>query len=173
MTTIQEFAQMTRAVNAANGWGLNFTLPDIPNYLALLHSEVTEAYEATSGPDILGELADVLIRGIDLCELMRPGELGTVAFEGICGPPTTLPATMPRVKALMELNLRITAALEQYRKADEAVMVERVHGALAEALDWTVGCIWAVDADAKPSELVAAKIEKNRTRGFRHGGRRT
>lgn len=173
MATIQDLATNTRAVNAANGWGLKFTPDDIPNYIALIHSEVSEAYEAVSAPETLGELADVLIRSIDLCELLRPGELGTVAFEHLCGPPITLPATMPRIKALMELNLRITAALEQYRKAHETVMVERVHGALIEALDWTVGCMYAVDAKASPSALVAAKIEKNRGRGYRHGGRRT
>lgn len=173
MTSIQELASSARAVNAANDWGLDFTLAEIPNYIALIHSEVTEAYTAHSNEEILGELADVLIRTLDLCELIHPNAMKTGPLEDVPAHFLQTPATMPRVKAFMELNTRVTEVLEVYRKVVDTVLVMKLIFGLQDVISWTVGLMYAVDPQASPTALVLAKIEKNRSRGHRHGGRRT
>ncbi|MVN86840.1 hypothetical protein GO986_08695 [Deinococcus sp. HMF7620] len=56
--TIQELASDARTVNLLNGWGLHFHISEIPNYLALVHSEITEAWEA-EGRDALLVMAKI------------------------------------------------------------------------------------------------------------------
>ena len=73
-TYLQTLAEEIRDINRANGWDI--TEPrhwgskyKIPCVLALIHTEVTEAMEAfrnDDGENFAEELADVLIRVLDL-----------------------------------------------------------------------------------------------------------
>ncbi|UQN09283.1 hypothetical protein [Deinococcus sp. QL22] len=56
MPTVQQLATEARAGNAANGWGTTFRFADVPNYLALIHSEVTEAVTADTTSQTIREL---------------------------------------------------------------------------------------------------------------------
>lgn len=80
MTTMNELAQEILEINRTNGW--NVTTPDVwpatgqvadvhrlGTILALIHSEVSEALEAVrheDRPNFEEELADVVIRVLDL-----------------------------------------------------------------------------------------------------------
>lgn len=72
--TLNELAREINEINRANGW--NVLTPDawddphhIPTVLALIHSEVSEALEGFRAGDrenVAEELADVLIRVLDV-----------------------------------------------------------------------------------------------------------
>jgi len=74
-TYLTELSSEIAAINKANGW--NLTIPEdwegsykIPAVLMLIVSEVSEALEAFRKGDIVNfneELADVMIRTLDLC----------------------------------------------------------------------------------------------------------
>ena len=74
--SFKELGQEIIAINTANGW--NTTKPEqwedtykIPAVLALVHSEVSEALEAfriNDKENFIEELADVVIRVLDLSE---------------------------------------------------------------------------------------------------------
>ena len=76
MSSFQEMAPEIRVVNIANGWDVpikdDWSGPDvykIPAKLALVHSEISEATEAFRHQDLENfseELADAVIRIIDL-----------------------------------------------------------------------------------------------------------
>lgn len=71
---LQELAKEIREINEANGWkpvnGSDWADPHkVPAILALIHSEVSEALEGWRHDDkanVQEELADVLIRTLDL-----------------------------------------------------------------------------------------------------------
>jgi NTP pyrophosphatase (non-canonical NTP hydrolase) len=72
---LKELGTTINEINTANGW--NVTKPEnwedpykIPGVLALIHSEVSEALEGfrhNDRPNFEEELADVIIRVLDLC----------------------------------------------------------------------------------------------------------
>lgn len=74
MKTLDELATRIRDVNRANGWNVFKTEEwgnqyKIPGILALIHSEVSEALEAfrrDDGENFTEELADILIRVLDV-----------------------------------------------------------------------------------------------------------
>ncbi|OOV11340.1 hypothetical protein [Deinococcus sp. LM3] len=75
--TIHALATRTRQINASNDWGSDFTLAQIPQFLALIHSEITEAHHERDRAKRARELGDVIIRCLDLCELIQPGLIGS------------------------------------------------------------------------------------------------
>lgn len=69
LTTLYDLQKMTREINEMNGW-FDQDRP-LSADVALLHSEVSEAYEAVRVGDMANfaeELADVLIRLLDTAE---------------------------------------------------------------------------------------------------------
>jgi NTP pyrophosphatase (non-canonical NTP hydrolase) len=71
---LNELASEIREVNKANGWNLFYEDEDwnkeykVPAILCLIHSEVDEAlqdYRMNKKPEMLIEMADVLIRVLD------------------------------------------------------------------------------------------------------------
>jgi hypothetical protein len=174
-----EFAQTTRQINHANGWGLDYSDDKLPAYIALIHSEVSEAHQEVHADEIAGELADVVIRCADVCELISPGEFGQIEkyqHEDSLLDSSRIRTISERSLLLMEINVTVTHALEAYRKQtswkshviehlrlaawmayDLAIHIQGEHGSLSrEQMD---GILWA-------------KLEKNRGRGYRHGNRR-
>jgi NTP pyrophosphatase (non-canonical NTP hydrolase) len=71
---------------------------------------------------------------------------------------------IPAILAL--IHSEVSEALEAYRKNDVANFREELADVLIRVLDLAP----AVDPDFDAT--VNAKVEKNRTRGFRHGGKR-
>lgn len=78
--SLDDLAEQIRGINAANGW--NVTQSDewsdpykVPAVLCLINSEVSEALEAFRNGDVDNfreELADVLIRTLDLAAAFDP-----------------------------------------------------------------------------------------------------
>lgn len=71
---------------------------------------------------------------------------------------------IPTVLAL--IHSEVSEALEGFRKGDRDNVAEELADVLIRTLDAANGL--GVDLD----RVVAAKLEKNRGRGFRHGGKR-
>lgn len=73
---IKEVQKEIHQIAVSKGWYTNSTL-NLPEKLCLIHSELSEALEKyrmgydPSGPVIATELADVIIRTLDLAEYLR------------------------------------------------------------------------------------------------------
>lgn len=70
----------------------------------------------------------------------------------------------PRILAL--IHSEASEALEAFRKDDRENFAEELADVLIRVLDCGGGL--GIDLDA----TVAAKLEKNRSRGYKHGGKR-
>lgn len=164
-----------RRINAANGWGVDFTYAQVPTFLALIHSEVTETdLDRPNRMAMANELADVIIRAADLGELLMPGRLGAhfsdatredwaapVAYNGPVMPERLMPDN------LLRLHSTVSAMLEDYRKKGEAaptLIVAALASLIAKAVSMTRALGYC------PADLVAAKLAVNAQRGHRHGG---
>lgn len=172
MKTLQELATEIREVNAANGWGVDFdpmAKREIPGYLALIDSEVTEAHDAKYPKDAAWELGDVIVRCLDLGELIQPG------YWAKLRPEYALPDNDNRRNNweadLLTLYGQSSYALEYYRKLEDwqAPLLNCLDCLLTKAW-WMIGHYFPQE---NPWELIPRIIEKNRNRGYRHGGRRT
>lgn len=186
----QAFATEARSINARNGWGLDFAFTEIPGYLALIHSEITEAWTALLVDDCIGELADVVVRCVDLAELLDPGTIGSaIAAVGW----TSISGREAQSIQLMQLHRLTSDLLEIYRKVkDETACRLRLRSGLAVLVAETCAVAarqrleqmatftseqWADPAVLKPAEAfevqLSATLDKNRARTYRHGGLRT
>jgi len=73
------------------------------------------------------------------------------------------PYKVPAILAL--IHSEVSEALEGFRKGDRANVGEELADVLIRILDCAPGL--EIDLDRE----VAAKLEKNKTRGYRHGGK--
>lgn len=182
-----------RTINAANGWGLDFTFDAVPGYLALIHSEITEAWTELFIDDCLGELADVVVRCLDLAELLGPGTIGAAIAAVMAGGWSGLSGRETQSVQLIQLHRRTSELLEVYRKVeDEAGCRQQLRSGLAALVAETCAVAarqrleqmatftteqWADPAVLKPTQAIGAALqatlEKNRARAYRHGGLRT
>lgn len=172
-TNLQALATEAREINAANGWGTAFS-PDtnsqeIPGYLALIHSEITEAWTAARPEDAARELGDVIIRALDLGELIRAGVWQDCAVE-MAFPSKDLRETTWNTD-LLYLHTLTSQALEIYRKQDV------YEGHVLRYLHLIVSHTWvAIERHlpgTDPAAILREILEANRKRAYRHGGRRT
>lgn len=170
LPSLAQLAATARAVNHANGWSTTFEDRDVPTALALIHSEITEAYLESTRQARARELGDVIVRAMDLAELISPGALGELWRET---PLNSLPATpVPDdwEATLLMLHAQTSSMLEHYRKAPEwKLLVVMELSALISLCCGAMHRQWVFD----PAVVVSEIIEANRQRGYRHGGRRT
>ncbi len=179
--TIQEQAQEAREINKSNGWGEDYAPETIPGYLGLLHSEVSEAFRAGSNAEFLTELGDVIVRALDLGELMAPGQVPALCRFGptlddlpASVPRQVHPGHLPRTTALLHLHALVTDVLQDHRKVKPWGRAEaQMLAGLADVVWYTVVLMRATDRGCSPSAIVSAILAKNRTRGYRHGDLRT
>lgn len=169
---LQALATETREINAANGWGLDFdpvsNRDTVPCYLALIHSEISEAAQADAPEEVLRELGDVIVRCLDFCELLKPGSL-TGHEPNWAGIKQLSIRGEGAAIELLRLHTMTSNALEAYRKMDD--YLEPLIGDVVRIALRT----WALmlRAGADPEAVIREILAKNRTRGYRHGGRRT
>lgn len=159
-----------REINEANGWreGDPFDWSDrhkIPSALALIHSEISEAWEGSWGDDFDNfseELADVLIRIVDMLEGLGLEAWGVIwgecDYKAAAGDDDT--------ENMMIAHSRVSDALEAFRKDDKTAFSVAIGRAAISVIEL------CRDAEIGLSAAVRAKLAKNRERGYRHGGKR-
>lgn len=169
---LHDMATEIREVNAKNGWGLTFNpaqnRDEIPSYIALIHSEITEAWQAQTPREAVRELGDVVVRCLDLGELMQPGYWADCSPEFVFAPDWR---ELAWASDLMNLHGFASQALELYRKEQDytAPLLNRLHVLIAHA--WQM--MERYQAGQHPEQVIYEIVQRNRTRGYRHGGRRT
>jgi hypothetical protein len=173
MKTLQELATDARRINAANGWGLQFEINHLPGYIALIHSEITEAWQEETPYKIARELGDVVIRALDLGELIQPGSFADLNPQRLHFLAMRRPSAHLNV-SLMELHSLTSQVLESFRKVEEP---EEMQAAVLSGLGAVVAYAWQLmefqRQDEQPAEIVGGILLVNSQRAYRHGGRRT
>lgn len=171
MSGINELADEVRAVNAANGWN-PIIVEDwynekykVPALIALIHSEIVEAHDEfmQDCTEYLAlEFADIKIRILDLM-----GGL-TNNFDWFVQRALKTGITLPadRQHAFNTLHKITTAALEAYRKNDRDAFANYM-----AVLYSTVGCFATHKFQIDTAYAVSAKIDINKHRAHRHGGK--
>ncbi len=128
--SLQNLADEIRKINSANGWQV--TKPEewgdpykIPGVLALIHSEVSEALEAfraDDGDNFAEELADIVIRVLDLAPQLlmtsiplwpRNWKRTEAAGTSTAASEFRMIGVYPTMKALEEAALRIIDTYKQ------------------------------------------------------------
>ena len=169
-----ELGEKAYTVNRNNGWDV-FTPQDWGNdvsvlklcaNIALVHREIAEADEAVSANDIVElreEIADVAIRtasiahglGIDIdFNVKSYREELQIPFH-----------ELDIMRGLMELHKVTSHATEAVRSKDAGKLVASLMGILlhSAAISQTIGSNLAAEMEKK--------IEKNASRGHKHGGK--
>jgi hypothetical protein len=174
MTSTQYFSDcIAQAFQTAceKGWHDGEQLPmtsrqEIAVKLALIHAELTEAYDEWTAdlqrvtPAVKVELADVAIRLFDLM-----GAVGVAKFPAV----TEFVAQCGSFEAmLLDIHSHVSSAVECLREAD-LQFPEVLHWKLAIVAMRLFTVCDGMGIDLRPS--VAEKMEKNKGRPHRHGGK--
>jgi len=161
VSTLKEMQQEVAAVNRANGW-FDTERPFSAD-MVLLHTEVSELFEAMLKGDAENageEFADIFIRLLDTAERYEHDLSGEVSIphgaEEFFAP------------GIAYLHLWIDRAYEAYRKIGNP-WHEKINVELKCLLSLVMTSAALMDVD-----LIAEyrkKIARNRSRGYRHGGK--
>lgn len=174
MRMINTLAVQIRETGLANGWDIVYR-PDwgssddmIPCRLALIHSEIVEAYDVVNcgslsydRDELAAEFADIIIRILDLAGGLTDDFAANVArIEG------TLICTGNQ-RTFNSLHAMVTYALEAFR-ADNLLKFLGVLALLLVSVE-----VWATDRfNIDINGAVIGKMDVNRHRAHRHGGKR-
>lgn len=188
---LNRLAQTILEINRANGW--NVTQPSdmdsnpykIPAILALIHSEISEASEAYvigDSENFSEELADVVIRDLDMLGGLGVDIEAQIGFGRDQIPPMeslnqigawrtseliATDAAAPNGSALLLfLHRQTSVCLECFRRNKENDFYWEAATLLLSTLSFADRML--IDMDKE----VALKLEKNKGRGYRHGGKR-
>ena len=170
MEHINELAVEIRKIGHANGWDLVYrgdwdSTPDmILSRLAMIHSEIVEAHDALHGgykDELAAEFADIVIRVLDL----GGGQTDDFAahyvrLEGV------LISEDPEL-AFNSLHAITTYALEAVRSDDLLKFLGTLALLMASVESWA-----ADKFDININAAVLDKMDVNRHRAYRHGGKR-
>ena len=133
--------------------------------IGLIHTEVTEAYRATSNTHYTEELADIIIRSFDAAGLYELDLNKALPKEK---PFLTLEGPLSHTH-LLEINARISSILETYRVEGEAFQSEAIATKFAELLQYIFSLSKTFDLDIE--NAITAKMKANKNRTYRHGGK--
>lgn len=166
---VNELSREIMEINAANGWRTTkpFEWEDtykVPAILALIHSEVSEAWIGLTqvGRDNYAEeLADVVIRILDMLE-----GLAFDAEKVIREQLNWLDPDDDDGEALLSLHFMISEALEGFRKDNRGKFATSIGVATVIVFDL------CIKSEIDLAAAIKAKLAKNRERGYRHGGKR-
>ena len=170
MENLNALAVEIREIGLANGWNLvyrpDWTSSDyhVPAMLALIHSEISEAYDAVNGgdrDDLAAEFADIVIRVLDLA-----GGLTEDFAAHVARIESTFISDDDDERAFNFLHQMTTYALEAFRD-DNLLKFLGVLALILYSVDY-----WAADFDIDIGVAVLEKMDVNRHRSHRHGGKR-
>lgn len=160
------YARLTRRVNAQNGWRPDHTpeqaFKEVPELVALIHSEITEAFREAEPAARNRELGDVIIRCLDMGVLLQPLWVPLEPLDNLL--------RWPLPTMLMVLHAHATDALEAYRKSPPETVVTDIHAHLEHLIDGAHSLIHEYGGETKV--ILADILQANLQRGYRHGGRR-
>ena len=122
----------------------------------------------------------MIVRCLDLCELIRPGLIGNYMTTLEHDRPNILVRRSMRLNRDMyetRLHARTSAILERYRKAPKDQPAEQLAAYLVldlAALIFLTNNFLLCEQPrgTTPTDLIARILDANRNRGHRHGGRR-
>ena len=164
--SLHDLARLSRRINAQNGWRPHHTtheaFQEVPELLALIHSEITEAFNEPFAAQRNRELGDVIIRALDAGILLD--STWVVAEPTLDVPRGYLGG------CLLELHARTSVLLEIYRKHEEGDFDRPFQHHLQRLIDDAHSLIHEYGGDTKV--ILADILRANLQRGYRHGGRR-
>lgn len=184
-STLEEVGDRILAVNITNGFV--WEEHDIPTIIALCHSEVSEAFQEMNiqrrgwFDHLAEELADVQIRAIDcLKQLNMPLHNDSRPFGHLPAKTLVEDWTHPQVEdnksnavALLEIHNQLTLALEVDRNKDKSTGgkagYENAFSRHMLNVIWM--CLSFENLGFPVKRELIRKIEKNATRGFKHGNK--
>ncbi|RJF74953.1 hypothetical protein D3875_02860 [Deinococcus cavernae] len=160
---------LIRRINAANGWGLDFQFGDVPRYLALIHSEIVEAFNDLHRLEAFQrELGDVIVRALDLQQLVQQGTPEVADTANVLA---IMYTDYTREQHLLYLHGMTAAALENYRKVEDEQVARLV--IMYDLLNLAQEAEYFIRSQGGHTQNILYDIlVKNSGRGHRHGGRR-
>lgn len=177
--TFGELSEEAYETACSKGWHDKAT--QFGTTIALMHTEVTEAYEVYEAVEmdfnhLTEELADVLIRVFDTCglfdinlDLPFSQEFGTNVFGDVLSSPSCRAKTRHTDVFLMKLHSQLSKVMETYRRELEDTN-NKLAVQFAVVISMILGFSKALDLPIE--EVMTAKMEKNKKRAFKHGGKR-
>ena len=170
MENLNVLAVEIREIGLANGWNLvyrpDWTSSDyhVPALLALIHSEISEAHDVKwvgDVDDLASEFADIIIRVLDLA-----GGL-TADFQAHYNRVEGIFICDNAEEAFNFLHSITTYALEAFREGELLKFLGSLALLLYAVENWAEN-----NFDIDISVAVPEKMDVNRHRSHRHGGKR-
>lgn len=167
------------AYRTAMNRGWHTSKVEFGTLLALVHTEVTEAIEATTSEHLAEELADIVIRIFDLCgyyELdLQKAFLETVQTGHVDQVYSQMKVPQLPILAkeyVLNIHTPITKVMELYRLPLEEKMK---NGQLASGLMEVILNVFRISYMFGLNDIfltsLFAKMEKNKKRSYKHGGK--
>lgn len=178
-------AERTYAINGTNGWHDGYTQADAFTKISLISTEVRE-WQLESRPgneqQALNELADIIIRTMDTCELLERGAFTLALVMAI-----PFRYYMHGNDMLHRDNMYglIEDAKQAFRKSPGGEAPANPTEAGPEVLNAVLPHLgglalyalmllehYAARENLTAQDVITRVLDKNATRGYRHGGRR-
>lgn len=174
----------TYTINGANGWHEGYTQREAFEKISLICTEIRE-WQLEDRPDnqqqALNELADIVIRTMDCCELMRRGSF----FLALTLAARRHHAHDNKVLQRDVMYGLVADALQAWRKAPASTTAANPADAGDEVLaavlpplgELALYALMLLNHYAAPhglthEDIITRVLDKNEKRGYRHGGRR-
>lgn len=183
MNSLNDLSKAAYSTSVSKGW--HDKPIELGTELALIHTEVTEAFDAyvlsTTSPEekvnhYAEELADVIIRTFDSCgkrnfNLNKHASLliGEVTLEGIYSM-SPWEENLRTETFLLQLHSKVSHIMETFRRASEEELDDQLAKGFADLVVFTIG--YSKNVGIPVIEELSKKMEKNKNRPFKHGNKR-
>lgn len=165
--TVNELVKEAYETAVSKGW--HEEKREFGTLLALIHSEVTEAYEADNVGHLVEEMSDVIIRIFSLC-----GEYNynlEYFLDKVHSDRRIDGSKLTTEKYFMNLHSKISHVLELYRDSKLDNKDEKLTESLAEVVSYVLTITYPLKDKYDIKDAVLTKMFKNKNRSYRHGGK--